>query len=176
MTPCYEYLQKVRKVRKERGSEEFIAVVPDQCEREIGRIFAAKLAKTAESAPIEDIYQKMKRNLYIEWRWNDPESLRQCIRRRLQKQPEDVGKFLSAVLGLSDKEDSNHVPIVNTNAEYQFITDIIDATEVIEAIERAFPKNLNFALPRAVGWFIHMHQQAAMAKVAATGNSEMEMM
>lgn len=165
---AYEFVRKIRKLRKEHGSEEFIAVVSDQCEGEIGRIFAQKLAKMAESAPIEDMHPKMKRPFYSEWRWAAPESLQQYIRRRLQEHPEDVGKFLNAVLGLSNQEGSNHVSIDNADVEYQIITGIIDPTEVMEAIERAFSKNLNSALPRIIEWFHHMHRQAAMAKAAAS--------
>jgi predicted KAP-like P-loop ATPase len=157
---AYEYLQKVKRIQKEHGSEDFIA--------DTGRIFAAKLAKAAESTPIEDMHPEMKRSLYIEWASGDPVSLRDYIRRRLQERPEDVGKFLNAVLGLSNEEDYSRASIDNASAKYQFIADIIDPTEVIGAIERGFLHNLNSALPRAVTWFIRMHQQAAIATDSAS--------
>ena len=95
---AYEFRNKVMKMRKERGSEEFVSVVSDECEQEIARIFAEKLSRAVESQPLEDSHPRLKRNFYIAWRWSNLESLNKYAQHRLESHPEDINKFLSALI------------------------------------------------------------------------------
>jgi predicted KAP-like P-loop ATPase len=157
---AYEFQQIIRKFRKERGSEEFVEVVSSQCEREIGHIFAEKLARAAESKPLEDSYPQLKRSFYIAWRWCNQESLRQYAQRRLQEHPEDVSKFLSAVLGANNNKDSDFIPIPEPDAEYQFLADIIHPDEMMNFIRRCYSATNTSNVPRAVRWFVQMYEKA----------------
>jgi hypothetical protein len=105
---AYEFRDRIRKFRKEEGSKEFVRVVSDECEKEIAHIFIEKLSQAVESQPIEDSHPQLTRTFYNAWKWDDQESLRQYARRRLEKRPEDVGKFLSALTGIG-KDDQDGV-------------------------------------------------------------------
>lgn len=159
---AYEFCNKIRKLRKERGSEEFVSVVSDECEREIARIFAKKLSRAAESQPLEDSHPLWKRSFYIQWRWGDLESLRQYALRRLKNHPEDVGKFLSGLMGVSSdkKEDYGHVPIPEPEAEFKFLADILAPDEWMKLIRHSYPSTSINSLPPAVRWFVQMYEQS----------------
>lgn len=157
---AYEFSRKIKKLKKEPYSEEFVAVVSDQCEHEISQIFAAKLASSAESVPLEDSHPQYRREFYIAWRWGAQESLQQYAQRRLQKRPEDVGRFLNAVMGLGNTEESDFFPIMYPDDEYRFLADIIHPDEMMSFIRQCYPESNNTNLPRAVGWFVQRYEQA----------------
>jgi predicted KAP-like P-loop ATPase len=160
---AYEFSRKIRKLRKEQGSEEFVSVVSDECEQEITRILADKLAEAAEIKPLEYSHPLWKRNFYIAWRWGNLESLRQYARRRLERHPEDVSNFLGALLGVSNdpKDDYGHIPIPEPDAEFKFLSDILDPDEWMKFIHQNYPKKNNDNLPRAVRWFVQMYDRFA---------------
>jgi hypothetical protein len=157
---AYEFRDKIRKFRKERGSEEFVAVVSDKCEKEIAHILAKKLSDAAESQPLEDSHPLWGRSFYIQWRRGDQESLRQYAHRRLESHPGDVGKFLSALLGVSNdaKEDYGHIPIQERDAEFDFLAAILAPDEWMKFIRYSYPEPNDHNLPRAARWFVQMYQ------------------
>ncbi len=158
---AYEFRDKIRKFRKERGSEEFVSVVSDECEQEVARIFAEKLSRAAESQPLEDSHPLWKRSFYIAWSRGDLESLRHYAHRRLESHPEDVGKFLSALTGVSNdaKEDYFHAPIPEPDAEFKYLADILDPDEWMKFIRHSYPEPNDYNLPPAVRWFVQMYER-----------------
>jgi hypothetical protein len=162
---AYEFRDKIRKFRKERGSEDFVSVVSDECEQEIARIFAERLSRAAESQPLEDSHPLWKRSFYIEWRRGDLKSLRQYAQQRLKSRPEDVGKFLSALIGVSNdpKKDYGHVPIPEPDVEFTFLTDILPTDEWVKFINHSYPQIGIDQLPPAVRWFVQMYTQKSEA-------------
>jgi hypothetical protein len=157
---AYEFRRKIRKFEKE-GSEEFVRVVSDGCEQEIARIFAEKLSRAVKSYPLEDSHPDYARNFYIQWRWGNLESLQQYAQRRLGNRPGDVGKFLSALTGISNdkKEDYGNPPIQDPDEEFKFLTDILSTDEWVKSINRSYPQVGINDLPPAVRWFVQMHIQ-----------------
>jgi hypothetical protein len=134
----YEYLGRVRKVRKEHGSEEFVAVVSDECEREIESLFCSKLRAAAETGSIEDSYPNWRRNFYLFWGRCDPQGLGEYLRGRLQDHPEDANKILSAILQF-DEESTRHVPNQHGNEEYGFLINLISPSKWMRAINTIYP-------------------------------------
>jgi predicted KAP-like P-loop ATPase len=158
---AYEFRRKIRKFETEQGSGEFVRVVSDECEQEIARIFANKLSDAVRSHPLEDSHPLLARSFYIEWRWGNLESLRQYAQRRLEKRPEDVSKFLSALTGISNdaREDFGHPPIQDPDAEFKFLTDILSTDKWVKSINRSYPQVGINQLPPAVRWFVQMYIQ-----------------
>lgn len=158
---AYEFRDKIRKFRKERGSEEFVSVVSDECEQEIARIFAKKLLDAAESQSLEDSHPLWKRSFYIAWRWGDQASLRKYAKRRLENHPGDVGKFLSGLTGISNDPKANygHAPIPEPDAEFDFLTDILSTDEWVKFINHSYPQIGINHLPPAVRWFVQMYER-----------------
>jgi len=158
---AYEFRDKTRRFRKERGSEEFVAVVSDECEQEIARIFAEKLSRAAESQPLEDSHPLWKRSFYIEWKRGDLKSLSRYARHRLESHPEDVSRFLSALIGVSNdkKEDYGYVSIPEPDAEFDFLADILAPDEWVKFIRHSYPETNGYNLPRAVRWFVQMYER-----------------
>jgi|SRR5215831_4967428 len=168
---AYEFRDKIRKFRKERGSEEFVAVVSDDCEQEIERILAKKLSDAAESQPLEDSHPLWQRSFYIGWSWGDLKSLRQYAHSRLENHPEDVGKFLSALMGVSNdkKEDYGPVSIPEPDAEFKYLADILDPDEWMRLIRHSYPEPDGYNLPRAVEWFVQMYERRKAEQSKKTG-------
>jgi hypothetical protein len=112
---AYEFRNKISsfEIEKEQGSNTTVRTVSDECVQEIGRIFAEKLSRAAESQPLEDSHPLWKRKFYLEWSWYNLESLRRYAHRRLGNHPEDVAKFLSALTGINndDKNDYGYISI-----------------------------------------------------------------
>jgi hypothetical protein len=166
---AYEFRKKIRKYKKEEGSEEFVKVVSEECEQEIARILAEKLLIAAESQALEDSHPLWARSFYIEWRWGDLESLRQYANRRLGDHPEDIDKFLNALTGTSNdvKENFDQVNIPDPDAEYQFLADILDPEDWMKFIRisnpdttiNSYPETSIDHLPPAVRWFVHTYRQ-----------------
>jgi predicted KAP-like P-loop ATPase len=166
---AYEFRRKIRKFEKGEGSEEFVRVVSDECEQEIAHIFAEKLSRAVKSHPLEDSHPDYARNFYIEWRWGNQESLRQYAERRLDRHPEDVGKFLSALTGVSNaaKEDFGHPPIKDPDEEFRFLAAILDPDDWMKFIRisnpdtsiNSYPETSIDHLPPAVRWFVHTYRQ-----------------
>jgi len=166
---AYEFRRKIRKYKKEEGSEEFVRVVSDECEQEIARILANKLSRAVKSHPLEDSHPHFARNFYIQWRWGNLESLRQYAQRRLGNRPGDVGKFLCALTDISNdkKEDYGHPPIKDPDEEYQFLADILDPDDWMKFIRisnpdttiNSYPETNIDHLPPAVRWFVHTYRQ-----------------
>jgi len=166
---AYEFRKKIRKYKKEEGSEEFVKVVSEECEQEIARILAEKLLIAAESQALEVSHPLWARSFYIEWRWGDLESLRQYANRRLGDHPEDVEKFLNALTGTSNdvKKNFDQVNIPDPDAEYQFLADILDPEDWMKFIRisnpdttiNSYPETSIDHLPPAVRWFVHTYRQ-----------------
>ncbi|SRR6266545_2256055 len=173
-----EFRDKVRKMRKERGSEEFISVVSDECEQEIGRIFAEKLSRAAETQPLEDSYPLFKRRFYFEWKTSDLESLRQYAQHRLESHPENVSEFLSALAGIGNDKDTDILTTQESDGVYQFLADILDPDEWIKFIRHVYPETSINQLPRVVRWFVQMHKAHTLRKeverLEAMGRRETE--
>ena len=171
----YEFCDRVRKLRKEEGSIEYDAVVSDECEREIFRIFADKLSLAAELSALEDEYPLFKRGFYIHWRWHNQQSLQEYAERRLSANASDVGKFLNAVLGITDRENKSgflHLP--NHDDEYRFLGDIVRPDRMMEFIRKAFGDTNAGQLPLVVAWFIRMYQRAGSADSTEHAASDVE--
>jgi hypothetical protein len=162
---AYEFRDKIRKFRKERGSEEFVSVVSDQCEQDIAHILAVKLAQAAENQPLEDSHPLWQRSFYIAWSRGDLKSLRRYAHRRLENHPEDVGKFLSALMGVSNdkKEDYGHISIPEPDAEFKYLADILDPDEWMRLIRHSYPEPDGYNLPRAGQWFVQMYERKSEA-------------
>jgi hypothetical protein len=160
---AFEFRDKIRKFRKEQGSEEFVSVVSDECEQDILRILADKLAQEAEIEPLEDSHPLWKRSFYIVWRWGNLESLRQYARRRLESHPEDVSKFLGALLGVSNdpKDDYGHIPIPEPDKEFEFLSVILDPDEWMKFIHHIYPHTPDSKLPRSIQWFVQIYERSA---------------
>lgn len=155
---AYEYRWRVRKLKKETGSEELVAVVSDECEEEIARIIAGKFAKAAESVPLEDSHPLYKRSFYIQWRWGNLDSLRSYAMANLARNPIYISKFLDALLGIGKMDDSDSYSSFDPNDDYDFITAILAPDLIMEYIRQAFPNDLQPA-PPGLRWFIRMYEQ-----------------
>jgi hypothetical protein len=170
---AYEYCQKVRKVRREEGSDEFVILVSDECELEINRIFAAKLAASAEVAPLEDSHPRLKHQFYTAWARHDPESLRAHVRRRLESRPEDSVRILNGILGVSEGVDSNFLTI--PREAYDFIAKIIPPDEMMEFIRLTYPDLKSPSLPWAIQWFVHAYENPAAQEFQSPEEGEEEL-
>jgi predicted KAP-like P-loop ATPase len=155
---AYEYYHRVKKLKKDHFSDEYVAVISEECEAEVARIVARKLSQSANTQPLEDSHPLWKRQFYIHWRWHDQASLQAYARQRLEQHPADVGKFLTAILGLSELESSEFIPISDSAGEYQFVAAIFDLDQLVGAINSGYPQPLDRATPQAVRWFVTTHQ------------------
>jgi hypothetical protein len=162
---AYEYRQRIRKLKKDRDSDELVAVVSDECEQELARIIAGKFAKSAEAIPLEDSYPLYKRNFYIEWRWGNLDSLRSYAKQYLKRNPTHIGKFLDALIGIGKMDDWDFFSTPYPNDDYEFITAILEPEVIIEYIRQAFSNNLQLA-PPSIRWFVNMYEQKATTEEA----------
>jgi hypothetical protein len=153
------------------STSEFVAVVSDECEQEIARILAKKLSDAAESQPLEDSHPLWQRSFYIAWSRGDLKSLCQYAHRRSENHPEDVGKFLSALMGVSNdkKEDYGPISIPEPDSEFKYLADIIDPDEWMRLIRHNYPEPDGYNLPRAVQWFVQMYERRKAEQSKKTG-------
>ena len=145
-----QFTRMMKKMRKESGSDEFVRVVSDECEQQIGRLFVETLAKAVTESPLEDTHPKIARSLYIKWRDYDLEGLSRYVQARLEANPCEVHKFLTAIAGIH----------MHDSGEYPFITSIISAEQLRDFIGRCYPKtddDLHFSASRR---FIQMSENA----------------
>lgn len=165
----YEFCQRIRKFKKEEGSSEFVAVVSDPCEREILRIFADKLARAAQTVPLEESHPLFKRAFYIHWRWSNLESLQQYALDRLSYNAKEVVRFLNGLLGINEREDKTgflHLP--NPDDEYRFVADIVPPDRMIDFIRQAFRNSDIKHAPVAVHWFVKMYDRESSSQSNST--------
>ena len=92
-------------------------------------------------------------------------------RGRLENHPEDVGKFLSALMGVSNdkKEDYGPISIPEQDEEFKYLADILDPDEWMRLIRHSYPEPDGYNLPRAVEWFVQMYGRRKAEQSKKTG-------
>ena len=179
---AYDYSSWVRPVKRSHYSEEKVSVVSSECESRISKIIVARIAAEAKDEPIESRYKIDAQNLYRLWSALEPDSLRDYLGSRLREHPQDVGRFLAAVLDISDSESGRDIDIPEARGWYDLIARMVDPEIIIRALREQYndldsprivieTKEKMSAEKRAARWFSQMHQQASSAVAAQSAIS-----
>jgi hypothetical protein len=97
-------------------------------------------------------------NSTFHWMVYDQASLQSYALNRLNKHPEEVASLLNAILGLSEKEDSDFLPISDPQAEPALIADIISQI-LLETIEHVCGGTETDQLPRTIRRFLGTYRK-----------------
>jgi len=135
---AYDYSSWMRKMKKTHYSDEMVSVVSEQTEQRIKEIIAERIAAVAEVEPIERKYPYDAQQLYQLWAFENKQSLRDHLQRRINASPSDAAEFISAANGLD--------PNSETSRDWQedlgwfgFICDLVPPDQILAALYSTYP-------------------------------------
>jgi predicted KAP-like P-loop ATPase len=165
---AFEYSRWIRPLKYSHHSEEKVATVSKECEAEIYRRIANRIAAAANQEPLERQYPLNAQLLYQFWVDNNNESIRSYLEIRIEGNPQEADEFLISVLGVNP-ETKSHDPLDIRDAHgwYELIARMIEPQILIEALKNKYPKidSPNYltedvkdsgAKERAAKWFATM--------------------
>lgn len=179
---AFDYSSWIRPLKQSQFSENKVAVVSNECELEIYKRIAKRIAAEASQEPLERRYPMDAQGFYQFWVNNDNEGIRNYLELRFKNNPEEADEFITAVLGLKPESVSERgFQLVDERGWYALIARMIEPEKLIETLKHKYPtfdspQFLNArrgqnAQEQAAQWFGLMYK-AEMSKPASTSDTE----
>jgi predicted KAP-like P-loop ATPase len=182
---AFEYSRWMRPLKRSHHSEEKVATVSSECEAEIYKRIAKRIAAEAHQEPLERKYPLDAQLLYQFWVNNDEEAIRIYLETRFAENPQEADEFLIAVLGVhAETKSRNGLEIMDGRGWYELIARMIEPDKLIRALKYKYPEidsphyltehtENSDGMERAAKWFAIMWMEitshAASAREFAEG-------
>jgi predicted KAP-like P-loop ATPase len=166
---AFEYSRWMMPLKRSYYSDEKVAVVSKDCEEQIYKLIAMRIANEANQEPLERKYPRDAQVLYQFWFNNDNDGVRNYVQKRIASFPKEAAEFLAAILDINPeaKSDRNfeHPDAVGW---YELITKMIPPDTLLAALREVYPDidspqyfdrvtGQTDGRERAAKWFVKMN-------------------
>lgn len=138
---AFDYTRWMRPLKRDYYSEEKVAVVSTDCEHEINKRIALRIATEARSVALEEKYPLDVQGLYRFWAFHDKDSFRTYLESRCSEQPDSVAGFLVGYLGIDPSSTSDKpLHLMDEKSWYESLAAIIAPRTILSALKHSFPE------------------------------------
>lgn len=153
---------------KDSDSGDMVSVVSEQCESNVKRIIADRIAAEALESSLGEKYELDAQILYRHWCESNPDNLKQYLQDSIDQNPEAAVSFLTDILQVNPTPSAYLLDLLDGRAWYDYIIKIIEPKMILDALKRTHPDAFQErkdvrgqeldSRRRTAEWFVRMHE------------------